>query len=159
MKWINKSGWLLLVAIMMAGCSDEEQAVVKVRQDNFNVVVKANGELASAQTAFISPPGLKNMWRYKLNFMLPEGAEVKKGQVVARFETNTVTDKLKQKRDELTTVSKELDNLLETRFNKLNEILKATTEMTKEKLRNSDERIAQNVLQKLKDPKSMKMIL
>ena len=55
-------------------------------------------------------------------------------------------------------VSKELDNLLETQFNKLNETLKATTEMTIEKLRNSDERIAQFVLEKLKDPKSMRMI-
>jgi hypothetical protein len=55
-------------------------------------------------------------------------------------------------------VSKELDNLLETQFNKLNETLKATTEMTIEKLRNSDERIAQFVLEKLKDPNSMRMI-
>lgn len=54
-------------------------------------------------------------------------------------------------------VSKELDNLLETRFNKLNEILKATTEMTIEKLRNSDERIPQDLLQRLEDPNSMKM--
>lgn len=56
-------------------------------------------------------------------------------------------------------VSKELDNLLETRFNKLNEILKATKDMTIEKLRNSDERVAQFVLQKLEDPKSMQMKL
>jgi hypothetical protein len=56
-------------------------------------------------------------------------------------------------------VSKELDNLLETRFNKLNEILKATKEMTIEGIRNSNEEIARFLFEKLEDPKSMQMKL
>lgn len=100
----------LMVLLGVVGCNDEQLTTVSARVDDFHVTVKANGELASAQTAFLSPPSVKRMWRYKLNFLMPEGTPVKKGQVVARFETNTVTDKLKRKKDELSTLVKELEN-------------------------------------------------
>lgn len=106
----------LLIAVGIVGvlnltaCTDEQEPTVTARMDDFHVAVKANGELASAKTAFLSPPSIKHTWRYKLNFLMPEGMPVKKGQVVARFESNTVTDKLKQKKDELSTVVKELEN-------------------------------------------------
>ena len=100
----------LLGLLALSGCSDEQLTTVPARADDFHVSVKANGELASAQTAHLTPPSIKRMWRYKLNFLMPEGSPVKEGQVVARFETNTITDKLKQRKDELSTVSKELEN-------------------------------------------------
>ena len=103
-----------LLCGLSQGCIDDDQTTVIARMDTFNVAVKANGELASAETAYLSPPSVTRMWRYKLNFMIPEGTTVKKGQVVARFETNKITDKLKQKRDQLSTVSKELENKILT---------------------------------------------
>ena len=103
-------GAVVFAVINLSACSDEQLTTVTAKVDDFHVAVKANGELASAQTAFLSPPSIKRTWRYKLNFLMPEGTPVKKGQVVARFETNTITDKLKQKKDELSTVVKELEN-------------------------------------------------
>jgi multidrug efflux pump subunit AcrA (membrane-fusion protein) len=111
---IKRSLLLLAVSVATTGCTDEEVSTVTARTDNFNVSVKANGELASSDTAYLSPPAVSGMWRFKLTYLAPEGSTVKKDQVVARFEPSQITDKLKQKRDELVTVSKELDNLVLT---------------------------------------------
>lgn len=96
----------------LVGCSDDEIKTVTARVSDFHVAVKANGELASQNTAFLAPPTVSNMWRYKIKFMVPEGMQVKKGQVVARFETDKIMDKLRRKRDELNTISQELENEL-----------------------------------------------
>ncbi len=95
---------------LLGGCSDEELATVTANVTDFNISVKANGELASQNTAYLTPPSVRNMWQYKINFLVPEGMQVKEGQVVARFETNKLSDKLRQKQDELSTVTKELEN-------------------------------------------------
>ena len=115
MKKLTREFLLLLtISIAVGGCSDDELNTVVARTDTFNVSVKANGELASSDTAYLSPPAVGGMWRFKLTFLAPEGSNVKKGQVVARFEPSQISDKLKQKKDELTTVSKELENLVLT---------------------------------------------
>ena len=107
---IVKGMTCILLMSALTGCSDDEQPTVMARKADFNVAVKANGELASAHTAFLSPPSVGGMWRYKLTFLVPEGAMVKKDQVVARFEPTTLSDKLKRKRDEFRTIEKELEN-------------------------------------------------
>lgn len=61
-------------------------------------------------------------------------------------------------------VTEELANLrfyenVEARFNKLNQILKATKEMTLEILKNDDNHLHQALLERLEKPKSMQMIL
>lgn len=106
---------LLIASVLttsLVGCGSDDVTTVKARMDDFHVTVKSNGELASAQTAFLSPPSVNGMWRYKLSFLMPEGTPVKKGQMIARFETNKITDKLKQKKDKLSTITKELENLV-----------------------------------------------
>lgn len=135
----------VLVSILCSlsvGCIDDDLTTVTARKDTFNVAVKANGELASADTAYLSPPSVTRMWRYKLNFVVPEGAPVKKGQVVARFETNKITDKLKQKRDELSTVSKELENKILTQ-EKAKEDLKVQLALREVEARKSERKVKQ----------------
>lgn len=115
---------LLCVAVsgLLGGCDDEDIATVTANVADFHVSVKANGELASQNTAFLTPPSVRRMWQYKINFLVPEGSYVKKGQVVARFETNKLNDKLRQKLDELSTVSKELENELITQEKELEDL-------------------------------------
>jgi HlyD family secretion protein len=131
-----------VLSSLSLGCTDDDLTTVKARKDSFNVAVKANGELASADTAYLSPPSVSRMWRYKLNFVVPEGTPVKKGQVVARFETNKITDKLKQKRDELSTVSKELENKILTQ-EKAKEDLKVQLALREVEARKSERKVKQ----------------
>jgi hypothetical protein len=44
---------------MLMGCSTDEQATVVVKVADFNISVRANGELASSDTAYLSPPSIK----------------------------------------------------------------------------------------------------
>ncbi|NQZ10161.1 MAG: HlyD family efflux transporter periplasmic adaptor subunit [Algicola sp.] len=131
-----------ILCSLTLGCIDDDLTTVTARKDSFNVAVKANGELASADTAYLSPPSVTRMWRYKLNFIVPEGTPVKKGQVVARFETNKLTDKLKQKRDELSTVSKELENKILTQ-EKAKEDLKVQLARREVEARKSERKVKQ----------------
>jgi HlyD family secretion protein len=101
---------VVVIFTLLTGCSGDKRATVIAKEAVFNLSVEANGELASSNTAYLSPPSIKRMWRYKLIYMLPEGSQVSKGQVVARFETNTIADKLRQKKDGLSTAAKELEN-------------------------------------------------
>jgi HlyD family secretion protein len=110
MNRLNNALMVIFTVTLLAGCMDEDITTVHARVDDFNVSVKANGELASADTTYLSPPSVNRMWRYKLTFLMPEGTNVKKGQTVARFEPTKVSDKLRQKKDELGTTAKELDN-------------------------------------------------
>ncbi|MFT4924164.1 MAG: HlyD family secretion protein [Phenylobacterium sp.] len=116
MKWQINFGSVVVVVLVLAcglgGCSNANQATIVAKADDFHVSVKANGELASSNTAYLSPPSIKGQWRYKLTYLQNEGSSVKKGQMVAMFESNTISDKLKQKKDQLSTVSKELENLI-----------------------------------------------
>lgn len=114
-RWLPVVCFMVLPPVLMVSvtaCSVAQPPSVVAQKGDFSVSVQANGELASSDTAYLSPPGIKRMWRYKLTFMLPEGAQVKKDQLVARFDSNDIADKLKQKQDSLITVSKELENLV-----------------------------------------------
>lgn len=101
-----------LLTGLLAGCSTGKQATVVAKIQDFNVSVEAHGELVSMNTAYLSPPAVKGMWRYKLTYLHPEGGVVEKGQMIANFESNTISDKLNQKTDTLSTVTKELENLV-----------------------------------------------
>lgn len=103
--------WIMLCATLLSACSPGKQGTIVAKVADFNVSVQANGELASSDTAYLSPPSIKRMWRYKLTYLQPEGSQVEKDQMVAMFESNTISDKLKQKKDSHSTVAKELENL------------------------------------------------
>lgn len=117
-----KSLPVLCLLGMLSGCTDEEVATITTNVSDFNISVKANGELASQNTAVLMPPSVDRMWQYKINFILPEGTKVTKDQVVAKFEINNLTEKLRRKKDELNTVSKELENELITQEKELEDL-------------------------------------
>ncbi len=133
---------LLLSALLLTACTHDGASVVVVKKADFNVSVTANGELASSNTAFLSPPSVSQMWRYKLTHLVPEGSVVKKGQLVASFESNTIADKHRQKTDSLTTVSKELENLILTQ-DKQQQDLKVQLAQREVNLRKATRKVSQ----------------
>ncbi len=100
----------LLTLLLLAGCQADVEKPSTSSNIEANTVVEASGELASSQTALISPPTVKNFWRYKITFLVPEGQKVKKGQPIIGFDTSQLSQNLSVKKSELNTAKKTFEN-------------------------------------------------
>ncbi len=90
-------------------CSENDQQQNTARSAPNANVVSANGELVSAETAILSPPQAKGMWRYKITFMAPEGKIIQKGKPILGFDASQLQQKLAEKQNELQTSIKKLE--------------------------------------------------
>jgi len=72
----------------------------RVRVEDLVLTVEAEGELAAVRTTALGPPPLADVWDFKISFLVPESAKVKKGQPVLGFDTATLEKDLDQKQAE-----------------------------------------------------------
>lgn len=83
--------WLLAVlvsaSLAIAGCTSETEQLpsVRIQQSDAEFSVKAKGELIASESLPITLPGSIRM-HFNIAWMVPEFSEVKKGDVVARFD-------------------------------------------------------------------------
>ena len=77
---------LLGVGMLVAACGSDEMPVASetVAQGPLTISVRGEGELRSAKPTPLNVPG-KNWAQRQVEWMLPEGSLVKKGDVLARF--------------------------------------------------------------------------
>jgi len=68
----------------------------KVHKGEFRETVEATGSLEAAVAFEIGPPSARDIWQYNLSWMIPEGTYVKKGDVIARFDTTDLDDELRR---------------------------------------------------------------
>ena len=104
---------LLFFILTLVSCSSENTENIQNVSSSAKgkiFVVDANGELASSDSAVISPPSVKSMWQYKITFLAPEGKEVKLGQPVVRFDPSKLRQTLSIKSSQLRTAKKSLEN-------------------------------------------------
>ncbi len=76
---------------------------VVVQRGDFAVTVEATGRLEAAVNFEIGPPSAQDFWEYNLTWMIPEGSHVDEGEVVARFDTTQLDDRLRDQRAALET--------------------------------------------------------
>lgn len=101
---MNRSGWRAsaALAVLLAGCTpDEEPAVVEtVVEAPLLLAVDGEGELRSSAATPLKVPG--SQWaERRLAWALPEGAPVRKGELIARFTADDGTLDLAQARVDL----------------------------------------------------------
>jgi len=75
----------------------------RVHKGEFRETVEATGSLEAAVAFEIGPPSARDIWQYNLSWMIPEGTYVKKGDVIARFDTTDLDDELRRHRADLET--------------------------------------------------------
>ena len=80
---------------------------VPVIRDDFRVQVEATGTLEAAVYYEIGPPSVRDFWQYNLTWLIPEGTQVKKDQVIARFNATDLEDRLREHQAELETAIQE----------------------------------------------------
>ncbi|HEV7272313.1 hypothetical protein [Pseudoxanthomonas sp.] len=86
MKRVLRSAWMVALAAALAACGSDETPVASetVVQGPLTISVRGEGELRSAKPTPLNVPG-KNWAQRQVEWMLPEGSLVKKGDVLARF--------------------------------------------------------------------------
>lgn len=124
--WIGLIGLLVLAAIYFfwqRGSTEEANLYAKVKKGDFEIVINTSGELFAKNSVDIrGPDGLRaaQIWNVKIASIIPEGTNVKKGDVIASLDRSELSGKIKDKQAELDkAVSKftqtKLDTTLELR--------------------------------------------
>lgn len=100
-------GALGLSAAALVGQSRGPESTAQVTREDFEVVVEAPGKLEAAVAFEIGPPSIPDVWRYDLSWLIPEGEVVKSGDVVARFDSTELDERLRDHRAALEKVLQE----------------------------------------------------
>lgn len=69
----------------------------------------ASGEVVSLETTSISPPSVRGMWQLKVKYIIPENSNVKKGDLLVRFDDQQLKTKLIEQQSELEAALKSHD--------------------------------------------------
>jgi HlyD family secretion protein len=104
-----------VVAAGCVGCTGASKAAddwAMVRKDDLVLGVEATGSLRAVNADILGPPPIPDLWDFKVSFMAPEGAEVKTGDAVLRFDDSELTRKLQLKQNESASVSKQIEKKL-----------------------------------------------
>lgn len=74
--------------------------------------IRGEGEVVARQSASIAPPAVEDLYMLSITQMLPDGAPVKKGDVVASFDGGQLSSRLEEKQGKLKEKQTELAQLL-----------------------------------------------
>ena len=80
---------------------------IRVERGTFQRTVEATGKLEAAVAFEIGPPSMRDQWSYNLTWMIPEGRRVSAGDVVAKFDTTDLDERLREERAQLETTRQE----------------------------------------------------
>jgi HlyD family secretion protein len=116
-KWVITT----IFIVSLQACNTESRSLEKEQSLNTSKqVISASGELESKTTAVMGPPSVKHMWQYQIKQLIPENTKVKKGDVIAVFDSKNIFERLVDKQAELENTIKKLENknLIEANNNK-----------------------------------------
>lgn len=90
-----------------ASSAGEEWATV--HREDLVVGLPVTGTLAAVESVSLGPPPIPQVWDFKIAFMAPEGAVVRAGQPVLRFDTSELERTLIEKAAERDSAGKQLE--------------------------------------------------
>jgi multidrug efflux pump subunit AcrA (membrane-fusion protein) len=82
---------------------------VRVRREDLALGIDVDGELVSTVSMDIGPPVVREMWEFKISFLAPESATVKKGEPLVRFDSSALERQLEEKRAEYEEAAKRIE--------------------------------------------------
>lgn len=119
---------LALAALATLSCAhtpDRGEDWVAARRDDLKLQVDVSGTMRAVKSDVLGPPDLPDVWDYKIAFMAPEGAAVKKGDVVIGFDDSQLSRTLQEKQNEAQSVGKQIEKKQsEAQMARQSEILK-----------------------------------
>lgn len=99
---------LTLCSLLISACGtdnlpDDDDQVTASK------VISAPAELVSLQEISITPPSINRMWEYKIEFIARENTFVKKGDVVLKFDGESLRNNMLTRRSDLDAAVKEAE--------------------------------------------------
>jgi HlyD family secretion protein len=82
---------------------------VRARREDLPLGIDVDGELVSTASMEIGPPVVREMWEFKIAFLAPESASVKKGEPLIRFDSSALERQLEEKRAEYEEATKRIE--------------------------------------------------
>jgi HlyD family secretion protein len=95
---------------LLSACSEQvtDTQVQNSQQPNSNVI-SAPAELVSLQNISISAPSIQSMWQYKIEYIARENTLVKKGDVLLKFDGQSLRTDMVTRRSDLDAAVKEAE--------------------------------------------------
>ena len=81
----------------------------RVRRDDLVLTAEVDGELAAVRSMDVGPPVVREMWEFKISFLAPDSAVVKKGQPLVGFDASPLQRQLEEKRAEHEEAAKKIE--------------------------------------------------
>lgn len=102
--------FLMLVLTGLVACTKADPSEwVAVSQDTLIVGVEITGTLKATDSVSVGPPGLPDVWEFKISRMAPEGEPVEKGDFVLAFDTSALAEQLLSEENRRDTAQTTLD--------------------------------------------------
>jgi HlyD family secretion protein len=98
----------LLMSAFLVGCSQNEQddKAVNIQNDR---IISAPGELVSLQEIYITPPVISRMRQFSISYLARENAMVKEGDVLIKFDGQSLKTELVTRKSDLDARVKEAE--------------------------------------------------
>ncbi len=111
---------IILIAVFSSG-GGEPLPTAEAKRGAFLISIKTSGEIRAANSFTLTTPRLT--WgQMQINFLLPEGTNVKKGDVIVRFATTTIDKTIQDKDSELNILRSELAKLRADKVVRISEL-------------------------------------
>ena len=110
--------FLLAVALAAVFAPLSAQQWSRLELSDHPITVSASGIVVSADTLRFGPPPNRR-WRIAVTYLAPEGARVKAGDVLARFDGSGTDDRIRTLSADLNAKRSELESLLETQASEM----------------------------------------
>jgi multidrug resistance efflux pump len=91
--------------------TDLRQTSTVVHRGDLVLSVDVTGTLRAKESEILGPPGIPNIWNFRISMLAPEGKEVRKGDPVLAFDITELQRQLDDKRNERDSARKELERL------------------------------------------------
>ncbi len=87
---------MLTALVVLSSCDNSlDETWIATKQDSLIVGIEITGSLKATDSASISPPGIPNLWEYKISSMVDEGTVVKPEEMVVAFDTSSLKERLR----------------------------------------------------------------
>lgn len=101
-------GTCSVMVMSLSACDDSEDATTANAQQ-IETTISAPAELVSLQEISLTPPSIRRMWEYKIEYLARENTIVKEGDLLIKFDAQRLRTDLVSRQSDLDAATKEAE--------------------------------------------------